>query len=140
MPSASHILALLQKSTAFRTRTPNPDPVPFPPINVRLPLIFGQVTTGSLLTIDKGRWEGSFPQTYTYQWRSDGVPITGATGLTYIGREVDESHVITCAVTSTNATGTFVTAISLDAQTYQIFTEEEDFLVTEDSINIEMEH
>jgi hypothetical protein len=57
-------------------------------------------------------------ETYTYQWQSDSVDISGATSKTYTLVTGDEGAVITCIVTGTNNYGTDVaTSVATDAVT-----------------------
>jgi hypothetical protein len=44
--------------------------------------------------------------TFTFVWRRDGVPITGATGAVYMPVAADAGHILNCAITATNAYGT----------------------------------
>ena len=79
-------------------------PVP-PPANTVAPSISGAIPVGSTLTVVNGTWTGAGPITYTYQWRSNGVDIGGATGTTYVTQAADSGTTITCQVTATNAGG-----------------------------------
>lgn len=60
---------------------------------------------GQVLSANNGSWSGKTPITYTYQWTRDGTNISGATAQTYTLVAADKSHVISCQVTATNATG-----------------------------------
>jgi large repetitive protein len=73
------------------------------PTNTALPSISGTPTVGSTLTANTGTWTGS--PTFTYQWKRDGVPISGATGSTYVVSSADAGHTLIVTVTGTNANG-----------------------------------
>jgi hypothetical protein len=86
------------------------------PENITLPFIVGTVDTGEILTVSNGGWLDV--ETYTYQWQSDSVDISGATSKTYTLVTGDEGAVITCIVTGTNNYGTDVaTSVATDAVT-----------------------
>jgi hypothetical protein len=78
------------------------------PVNTGLPVISGTPTPGNTLTCSQGTWSGS-PTSYAYEWRRDGSAV--ATGNTYAVTLSDVGHVMTCAVTATNAAGS-TTAVS----------------------------
>ncbi len=95
-----------------------------PPVNTVLPAISGTPYVGQTLTCSNGTW--AFPDTidfFTYQWRRDGSPISGATSSTYTLVEADASTSITCRVTASNeaadvtATSSSVNAIGVPANT-----------------------
>lgn len=82
------------------------------PVNTVAPSISGATPVGSVLTCDVGTWTSDKPITSTaYQWRSDGVAISGATASTYTTVEGDLDAAITCAVTRTSDAGS-ATAVS----------------------------
>lgn len=74
-----------------------------PPVNTVLPAISGTATQGETLTGTSGTWTNS--PTFTYQWRADGVAITGATNTTYVLTVDEVGKVISLRVTATNADG-----------------------------------
>jgi hypothetical protein len=78
----------------------------YPPSIIENPIISGATSLGSLLTCTQGYWNGTLPLTYTYQWKRNGVNITGATSSTYTIVIADSSANITCQVTATNIIGT----------------------------------
>lgn len=78
------------------------------PVNTGLPAITGTATPGNTLSCSQGTWSGS-PTSFAYEWRRDGGAI--ATGSTYAVTLADVGHVMTCAVTATNAAGS-TTAVS----------------------------
>lgn len=77
----------------------------FAPINNSLPLILGTPIVGSTLTATNGSWSASPSPTFTYQWKADGVNITGATSATYVVDAADVGADITVTVTATNSEG-----------------------------------
>src|SRR5690625_1157580 len=52
------------------------------PENTALPEIAGDVELGGVLTASPGTWTGNPSPTFTYQWRSNGDDIVGATDQT----------------------------------------------------------
>lgn len=74
------------------------------PVNTVTPAISGVLTSGQVLTAYEGVWSGGV-DSYTYQWKSEGVDIGGATSKTYtlVGGDVGDN--ISVAVTATNAAG-----------------------------------
>jgi hypothetical protein len=76
-----------------------------PPASVSVPGVSGSPVVGQTLTCSNGVWSGGTPQTFTYQWVSDGNPISGATAATYLVAPADQGHTLACAVTATNSGG-----------------------------------
>jgi hypothetical protein len=74
------------------------------PTNSVVPAITGTTTEGQTLTSDTGTWSGTVVS-YTYQWKADGVNISGATGSTYVLTASEVGATITVAVTATNEVG-----------------------------------
>jgi hypothetical protein len=74
------------------------------PENTVLPVISGTLTAGQTLTTTTGTWLYS-PTSYTYQWKDDGVAISGATNSTYVLTSAEAGGAITVTVTATNASG-----------------------------------
>lgn len=99
---------------------PAPPPPPGPPVNVSYPTINlfsgdSAPTIGHFLTSSVGTWNGSFPITYTYQWkRCDAadpvngpcVAIAGAASSFYTPVDDDFGKRLRVAVTATNSQGT----------------------------------
>lgn len=63
----------------LRMGTPPPTAV----VNTLRPSISGQTAVGQVLTADPGVWNPVTGPTFSYQWLSDGTPISGATAKTY---------------------------------------------------------
>jgi hypothetical protein len=74
------------------------------PANTVVPAITGTPTEDQTLTSDTGTWSGTVVS-YTYQWKADGVNISGATASTYVLTASQVGANITVAVTATNEVG-----------------------------------
>lgn len=59
--------------------------------------------SNATLTCSPGAWSGTPPPSFTYQWKRNGVAISGATANTYVLQDADEN--VKCTVTATNASG-----------------------------------
>lgn len=79
-------------------------PIIAAPVGIGAPTISGGTTVGAVLTVSGGSWTGS-TGTLTYQWKRNGVAITGATANTYTLVTADIGATITCTVTRTNIAG-----------------------------------
>ena len=75
------------------------------------PKITGTAKYGSTLKLVKGAW-GPAPVTTKYQWKRNGVAISGATASTYKVRSADRGKRITVAVTGTKVGYTTVAKAS----------------------------
>jgi hypothetical protein len=73
-----------------------------------IPTITGTAKVGSTLTAAPGTWAPS-PVTLTYQWKANGVAITGATATTYKPVAADAGKTLTVTVTGSK-TGYTTTA------------------------------
>ena len=69
------------------------------------PVITGTPEVGETLSVSTGTWTGEPTITYAYQWRRDGVVITGATSATYDLVAADNGAVVSAAVTATDGNG-----------------------------------
>jgi hypothetical protein len=86
--------------------------------NVSVPIVSGTPNVGQTLTSTNGSWTGS--PTFTYQWKSDGSAISGATASTYVIISADQGHSLTCTVTASafgnsvasTSAGTSITAVT----------------------------
>lgn len=83
------------------------------------PTITGRAQVGSILVAGAGAW-GPTPVTLTYQWKANGVSITGATGATYKPTSGLVGKTITVTVTGTK-TG-YITAARTSAATAAVIT------------------
>lgn len=81
------------------------EPVPAPAV-VTAPALLGAGKIGAALGVDTGVW--SVPLTsLTLQWRRDGADIAGAVEASYTPVAADDLSDLVCAVTATNAAGSF---------------------------------
>lgn len=84
------------------------------PVNTAAPFISGTPPQGRLLTANRGRWTGSQPINFAYQWqRCDRVggscsDIGGAAGQTYRLGSADANQRVRIRVTATNVHGSAV--------------------------------
>jgi hypothetical protein len=85
------------------------------PVNSVLPVITGTTTVGQTLSCSTGTWTKS--PTFSYQWRRNGVTISGATASTYLLVTADGGTLISCTVKATNAG---VSAVATSANTAAI--------------------
>jgi hypothetical protein len=79
---------------------------------VSLPSIIGTPAVGSEVTANQGGWSGYPSISYTYQWRRDGVNISGATSQAYTIQAADYEADLDVVVSATNTEGGPVTATS----------------------------
>jgi len=81
------------------------------PTNTSRPTISGTAQQGKTLTADPGKWAGTQPITFTYQWRrcdSNGAScanIIGATTKAYAVASVDAGNALRVHVRATNSAG-----------------------------------
>ena len=73
------------------------------PANTLLPSIAGIAQVGQTLTAIEGIW--GVAATFTYQWKSNGADIVGATERTYTPVVGDVGDKLSVAVTATNTSG-----------------------------------
>ena len=76
------------------------------PVNTVLPAITRTPQVGQSLSLNTGKWSKCGGGcSYATQWYSNGIPIAGATGLSYTPVAGDVGHTITAAVIATNGAG-----------------------------------
>jgi hypothetical protein len=75
------------------------------PVNSSLPSISGSAVEGQGLSASAGKWVGTAPIHYAYQWQRSGSNVSGSTGSTYTLTPSDVGHQLTVTVTAANATG-----------------------------------
>lgn len=85
------------------------------PVNSVLPAITGTKTVGQTLTCSSGTWTQS--PTFSYQWRRNGDPISGATASTRLLAAGDAGKLMSCTVTAVKAG---ITQSATSAQTTAI--------------------
>jgi hypothetical protein len=83
----------------------------FPPVNTSPPVISGTASVGSTLSSTVGNWT-YVPTSYLRQWRRGAVPITGATGATYVLVAADSGTTVTMQLIAVNAAGESAPIIS----------------------------
>lgn len=76
----------------------------FPPTNSTAPIVTGTPQQGQTLTVSTGAWTNT-PSAYAYQWRRNGVPISGAVSSTYSLTVDDVGATITVTVSAINLAG-----------------------------------
>lgn len=94
--------------------SPSVGPIQMLPLNIVLPSIIGNALVDAPLECNPGGWQAYPDPTFTYQWRANGVPISGQTNSIYTPPSTDAGKLIDCIVTATNIAG-FDTAISNEA-------------------------
>ncbi|MEM9840526.1 MAG: hypothetical protein AAF830_15405, partial [Pseudomonadota bacterium] len=82
------------------------------PENTTLPVISGTPEANETLTVSQGTWSGDGPLSFSYQWRRDGMDVTGATTASFALTASDDGATIDCRVTATNAAATPVSALA----------------------------
>jgi hypothetical protein len=75
--------------------------VTHPPVNTSPPQVDGPPIPSARLTCVPGTWRGA--NAFAYEWLRDGAQR--ATGVTYRPSTADIGHMLSCAVTATNADG-----------------------------------
>lgn len=76
------------------------------PVNTVAPAITGSAREGATLVASTGTWTSDLVISgYTYQWKRDGAPISGATSSSYLLVPDDEGAMITVTVTAANLAG-----------------------------------
>jgi hypothetical protein len=73
------------------------------PENITLPFIIGEAVIGETIEVSNGGWLDV--EDFTYQWKDDGVNISGATSKTLLVLDTYAGGVLTCVVTGTNDEG-----------------------------------
>lgn len=81
------------------------------PVNTVAPVITGTPAASHTLTCTTGTWSPP-PTGYSYQWKRDGSPISGATDSSYLVAVSDDSHSFTCTVIASDAAGPSLPATS----------------------------
>jgi hypothetical protein len=81
------------------------------PANTARPAVTGTPANGNTLTANRGRWSGTQPISFTYQWlrcnaQAEGcVTIPGATTTTFVVSGADVARMLRVRVTARNAQG-----------------------------------
>src|SRR5919204_4778886 len=105
--SPSHPLAVTAPSASVVPASP--PAIPVPPTSVAAPVITGDPTEGTTLTVSDGGWTASAPVTLSHRWqRCAGdacVDIAGADAATYLVTQADIGSTLRAVVTATSADG-----------------------------------
>ncbi len=88
------------------------------PISTAAPAIAGTVEDGLTVTCSNGNWTNE-PTGYSYQWLTNGVPVSGATSQSYAIQPGDYGRELSCEVTATNAYGSATAASAAVAVDHQ---------------------
>jgi hypothetical protein len=75
------------------------------PFNSTSPAVSGTAELGQTLSTTDGTWVGVPTITFAYQWRRDGIDISGANSSTYALVTIDYDTDIDCVVTASNSLG-----------------------------------
>jgi hypothetical protein len=75
------------------------------PENVKLPTVEGSASVGERVTCREGKWTGTTPMTYGYEWLLNGTVIPNAVGSTLPVESSYEGKRVACQVTATNSVG-----------------------------------
>jgi hypothetical protein len=103
-PDASGFPGNIASLVPLGVELPPPLPVTAP-VNVDIPAVMPlQASPGDTLNCTMGNWQGE-PDTYTYQWQSDGADTGANAGADYTIPPTDAGKTITCVVTATNPRG-----------------------------------
>jgi hypothetical protein len=74
------------------------------PANTTLPTQIGPGKVANLQTCNPGVWTGAQARV-SYQWRINGTPVTGSTGVGYTPQASDATKTLTCQVAAANPAG-----------------------------------
>ena len=76
-----------------------------PPTPTAAPTITGATSAGGRLNCSDGGWTGQ-PETYSFRWLRNHIPVVGARSATYEVQSVDEGSTLACVVVARNRFGT----------------------------------
>lgn len=76
------------------------------PVNSVAPAISGEPAVGVELTCSTGTWAQPATLTFAYQWKANGVNVSGATSSTWTPESEHADADVICRVTATNDAGT----------------------------------
>lgn len=79
------------------------------PTSTQGPIISGNNSVGSILSVSSGTWTQDIayaPTSYSYQWKRNGSDISGATGTSYTTTSSDSGQTLSATVTAVNNRGT----------------------------------
>jgi hypothetical protein len=109
--AAGSATAVSPPTAVVTVGTTPPPTTPVRPTMLQAPSFTGTLAKGKTLSADTGRWSGTTPMTFSYQWQR--CPATGtactaislATRATYVIAATDVRKRIRLAVTAANAAG-----------------------------------
>jgi len=73
--------------------------------NVQIPVVRGILVSGQLLEVTDGTWSSDYPLTFRYQWRRDGVAISGENSPSYTLADADINKTISVSVIANSTLG-----------------------------------
>ena len=73
--------------------------------NVQIPVVRGTLVSGQLLEVTDGTWSSDYPLTFRYQWKRDGVSITGQISPSYTLTDSDINTDISVTVIAYSTLG-----------------------------------
>ncbi len=73
--------------------------------NVQIPVVRGTLVSGQLLEVTDGSWSSDYPLTFRYQWKRDGVNISGQISPSYTLTDTDVNTAISVTVTAFSSLG-----------------------------------
>lgn len=82
------------------------------PANTVAPLLTGNTTVTSVLSVTSGTWASDTVLSYKYQWQRSGTNISASTATTYTIVNADMGSTLACLVTATDTRNGSTTATS----------------------------
>jgi len=73
--------------------------------NVQIPVVRGILVSGQLLEVTDGTWSSDYPLTFRYQWKRDGVAISGENSPSYTLADADINKTISVSVIANSTLG-----------------------------------
>ncbi len=73
--------------------------------NVQIPIVRGILVSGQLLEVTDGTWSSDYPLTFRYQWKRDGVAISGQISPSYTLTDTDINSTISVSVIASSTLG-----------------------------------
>ena len=73
--------------------------------NVQIPVVRGTLVSGQLLEVTDGTWSSDYPLTFRYQWKRDGVSISGENSPSYTLADTDINKTISVSVIANSTLG-----------------------------------
>ena len=91
--------------------------------NIQIPVVRGILVSGQLLEVTDGVWSSDYPLTFRYQWKKDGVAISGEISPSYtlvdgdVGSTISVSVIANSTLGSVSADSTVRTAVAAAGNT-----------------------